>query len=264
MTPFHRVDERPHEPGPSPWWTESWDIEFVAPDGALGGFVHLARMPNQRRVWCWVYVLRADGTVVVRDHDVPLSSAHPLLARSEGLWCELVCELPFTHWSIGVEAFGVRLDDPLDGLRGEIGTRIPVGLELEWETDPPNVADPADAAGVPSGAGYERAGRVRGDVLLGDEVIAFDGAGVLRHVWGELDRPDAWRGAWCAWTDGGWSFHGDVPSGPGTRAVFDAVIPLTPAPLMAGAVLTRSLIAVSDAGARIGFGMRTVVQVAPD
>jgi hypothetical protein len=174
------AEEGRHDPGAERWWEECWDFDFVAPDGELGGFVRFALYPNQRRAWCWVYVLRADGTVVVRDHDVPAPTRANLLARSEALWCELVCETPMEHWSIGVEAFGVRLDDAYDGLRGEIGTRLPVGLELEWEA-----AGHAVAAEEPFG--YSHVGRVLGDVLLGDEVIPFEGDGTRLHTWGVRD-----------------------------------------------------------------------------
>ena len=30
--------------------------------------------------------------------------------RTEGLWAELLCETPGEHWTLGLEAFGVRLD----------------------------------------------------------------------------------------------------------------------------------------------------------
>ncbi len=185
-------DEGRHDAGPEPWWEESWGLDFVAPDGALGGFVRLALHPNRRRAWCWVYVADADGTVVVRDHDVPLPPAHALLARSDGLWCELVCETPMEHWSIGVEAFGVRLDDPLDGVRGERGLRLPVGLDLEWESTG------AAQERIAASSGYAQPGLVHGDVLLADDVLAFTGVGLRTHGWGPPRWWTAgWHSLWC-------------------------------------------------------------------
>ena len=35
-----------------------------------------------------------------------------LEVRADGLWGELMCETPLEHWSYGLEAFGVALDDP--------------------------------------------------------------------------------------------------------------------------------------------------------
>ena len=50
------------------------------------------------------------GPVVVRDHEVPLPR-QGLEVRAEGLWCELWCETPLEHWTYGLEAFAVQLDD---------------------------------------------------------------------------------------------------------------------------------------------------------
>jgi hypothetical protein len=220
-----RALERRHVAGSQPWWEESWSLDFAAPDGSLGGFIRIALLPNRSRAWCWVYVVRDDGTVVVRDHDVPLPPANALLARSEALWCEMVCETPMEHWSYGVEAFGVRLDEPSDALHGEVGTRLPVGLELEWERAVPPVATDTDtntdtesAARGDDGGRYEQPGIVHGDVLLGDEVIPFDGTGVRAHAWGEhaWSRP-ASRVAWA--TDAGAALV--VATEPALEATFD-------------------------------------------
>jgi hypothetical protein len=186
-----RADEGRHVAGEDQWWEECWDFEFAADDAMFGGFVRIALYPNQRRAWCWVYVLRSDGTVVVRDHDVPMPPSSTLLARADALWCELVCEVPMEHWSIGVEAFGVRLDDAYDGLRGEIGTRLPVGLDLEWE------ASAGASVAADGDIGYQQIGRVHGDVLLADEVIALEGDGIRRHTWGARDWSSPWQHVRC-------------------------------------------------------------------
>ena len=96
----------------------------------------------------------------MRDHDVP-PPRQGLEIRAEGLWCELFCETPGDHWTCGLEAFAVRLDTPDDALRagGEIGERVPVGLDLEWEA--PEI--------------------VHGDVLVGREQWTIDGARPLRR-----------------------------------------------------------------------------------
>jgi len=71
-----------------------------------------------------------DGVVVVRDREVPRARGAVLEFRADGLWVDFVCETPDEHWSFGLEAFGLRVDDPAR----EIGDRIPVGFDLEWET----------------------------------------------------------------------------------------------------------------------------------
>ena len=174
-----------HPPGGGAWWNESWYFDFAAADGSIGGYVRIGLYPNQQRAWCWVYIVDAEGTIVVRDHDVPFPKPESLLARSDGLWCELICETPMEHWSIGVEAFGVRLDDPLDSYSGEIGTRMPVGLELEWETIAPAFHYPYPPE-YPS-MHYQHTGKVHGLILLGDETIEFDGFGERDHSYGDRD-----------------------------------------------------------------------------
>jgi hypothetical protein len=200
MLPVTAVDERRHEPGAHRLWGEAWYVDFSQADptdrgdanGVLGGFVRLGLYPNLGRAWWWAYLATSEGLVVVRDHDVPLPRASALEVRSEGLWGELTCETPLEHWSFGMEAFGLVIEDPLEALQpgGEIGKRVPVGLDLEWEAIGPPFEHPH--ANQPRGR-YQHAGRVRGEFLVGEERIAIDGMGERDHSWGELDW---WRSPW--------------------------------------------------------------------
>jgi hypothetical protein len=177
--------ERPHPPGPGATWQEWWSLDFTRDDG-FGGFLRVARYPNARLAWFWAYVVTPDGggPIVVRDHDVTLPRNDTLELRADGLWADNTCETPFEHWTYGLEAFGVRLDDPADALTGEIGERLPVGWDLEWEVLAPPYTEAH--AGV---TGYEQAGIVHGEVLLARERIEFDGHGTRAHGWGH----DVWR-----------------------------------------------------------------------
>ena len=130
-----RADERAHEPGASSWWWETWHLDAATDDG-IGLSVRLACAPALGVAWWWTHLVLPDlpGPVVVRDHEVGLPR-QGLEVRADGLWGELTCETPFEHWTYGLEAFGVRLDEPADALRGEIGERMPVGLDIEWEVE---------------------------------------------------------------------------------------------------------------------------------
>jgi hypothetical protein len=138
------------------------------------------------------------GPVVVRDHDVPLPRGG-LEVRADGLWGEQVCETPFEHWTYGLEAFGVALDDPDDSLRGEIGERLAVGFDLEWEVDP--------AAGDihPCGGalqGYAQFGAVHGELLLGRSRVEIDACALRSHRWGVPRWNEPASSYWMCGDDG--------------------------------------------------------------
>jgi hypothetical protein len=147
-----------------------WLLDFVGdiPDSAddsIAGFVRLELREAERIAWYWTYLVGVPGiagVIVVRDHEV-LLPRQGLEIRADGLWAELTCETPREHWTFGLESFGVRLDDGADALRPgeEIGERVAVGLDIEWEVG---------AAGPPAGV-------VHGDVLVGRERFELDGTG---------------------------------------------------------------------------------------
>jgi hypothetical protein len=199
-------DERRHPSNDEELWGESWYFDFAARDGSVGGYVRLGLYPNQGVAWWWATCVRpGEPTVLVRDHEAPLPSAAALELRSEGLWAEITCETPLEHWSIGMEAFGVALDDPADAYRGERGTRLPFGMDLEWEAFGPIYEYPEPMTR------YEQACMVHGEVLVGDERLPIDAVGERDHSWGVRDW---WAIPWC-WTSGrlddGTAFHASKP-----------------------------------------------------
>ncbi len=141
-----------------------WLLDFAAgPGDPVAGFVRLELHDDV--AWYWAYLVGVpgvDGVLAVRDHEV-LLPRQGLEIRADGLWAELICETPHEHWTFGLESFGVRLDDPADALRprGEIGDRVAVGLDLEWEV----------------GVGGPPSGIVHGDVLVGRARFEIDGDG---------------------------------------------------------------------------------------
>jgi hypothetical protein len=194
-------DEGRHRPDDDRWWSESWYFDFAARDGSLGGYVRLGFYPNQKVAWWWAYLVGADRPLIaLRAHEVPFPK-RGLEVRDEGLWACLTAETPNDHWSVGMEAFAVSLDDPLDAYRGERGDRVAFGLDLEWEA----VAPVFDYPGVTR---YEQSCNVYGEILVGEERIIFDGPGQRDHSWG---RRDWWELNWC-WTAGaladGRRYHG--------------------------------------------------------
>jgi len=188
------ADEQRHPPGPHPLWEESWYFDFASPDGSLGGYVRLGVVPRDGVTWFWAALAgRGRPLVTLRDHEVEPPRGRALEARASGLWVDLVCETPLQHWSVGLEAFGVALDDPAEAYRGERGDPTALGLDLEWEA-----SDVPVGGQGPGGEGYGQACAVHGDVLVGRERIAFDGAGWRTHAWGPRDW---WAGSW-SWAAG--------------------------------------------------------------
>jgi hypothetical protein len=200
-------DEGRHPPGTSPLWGESWSFEFFQGDGSVGGYVRLGVYPGRGVAWYWAYLAGPGRPVVaVRDHEVAPPRGRSLEVRAEGLWSMITCETPHEHWTVGLEAFAVAMDDPADAYRGERGDPVPLGYDLEWERAAPVFR----YTGWPAGSsGYHQACEVHGEVLVGDERIEIDGWGERGHTWGEED--------W--WAGPGWSAGGRLGDG----TVFHAV-----------------------------------------
>ena len=142
----------------------TWRLEFAGPDGTRGS-VEL-ELPLTGRARVRGAPLRPGarrGVIVVRDDDVHPPKGRLLEIRADGLWAELVCETPGEHWGFGLEAFGLRFADEEEAARSDVGERLAVGLDLEWEV--PNL--------------------VHGELLVGRDRIPFDGTGTFT----ETDRP---------------------------------------------------------------------------
>ena len=159
----------------------AWHLDFALDDG-FAGFVRLELREAEKVAWYWTYLVGVpgvEGIVVVRDHEVPLprQARASLEIRADGLWAELWCETPGEHWTFGLEAFGVRLDTAEEALRpgGEIGERVPVGLDLEWEA--PDAGDDSEATGGERSVESTHEGVVHGDVLVGRERWTIDARG---------------------------------------------------------------------------------------
>lgn len=227
---------------PDPSWErrhpglrEHWSFDFCAADAGLGGFVGLTLHPPPRPVaWYWAALVGTGRPyLLVRDLEIEVPRRPDSFdVRAEGLWADVNCETPFDHWSLGLEAFGVAMDDPDEALGDERGHRIGLGLDLEWEA----VAEIAGGEGD-----YAQPCNVHGEILVGVgsavETIAFEGHGWRRHTWGAPGAvgPEAehLRGR----LDDGTPFSLEAPDDPPDREIlFRAPLRLDDA-----AILERSL-----------------------
>lgn len=213
-------DEARHEPGAEQLWQESWYFDFTAPDGSIGGWIRLGLYPNLGVAWYHAFVCGPGRpTVAVSDLHVPLP-ASTLEVRTHGLWAEHVGTHPLERWQLANEAHGVAVDDPGELYRpdGGRGDPVPMGLDLEWETD----GEPYHYVHTTR---YEIPCLVHGEVLVGSERIELDGYGQRDHSWGVRDW---WQFGWV-WTagrlDDGTRFHASDIRVPDMRIGFGYLQP---------------------------------------
>lgn len=177
-------DERRHEDPGVPGWCEAWWFELVDPSERVG--VHLRLELRQGSASLWTAVAGPGRRLVTLvDHGLRAPAGRSLELRGPGVWAAPECETPLHHWSLGMEAFAVAVDDPWDALGEPLGERIGLGYDLEWELDEP----PLDLSGAGLAA-YEIACESHGEVLVGTERLLLEGPGHRGHEWGS----DGWRG----------------------------------------------------------------------
>jgi hypothetical protein len=175
------ADEGRHDAG----GVEQWSFTFE--DGGLAGQILLAlAVAEGRASFLFDGALGAFGRIVVADDAVPLPRpAAGLEIRADGLWASLLCETAFEHWSLGLEAFGLRRDEELGddppAWSDLVGERIPVGFDLEWELRGP-------PARLVDGRGYCQPGTMFGELLVVRDRIEVEVACAREHVWDS--RPD--------------------------------------------------------------------------
>lgn len=177
-------------------WADVFELDFFAPDASFGGFVTMGLYPRSKRGWFWAVVVGDDRPlVIVVDDELPLPPAPNLEVRSSGIWTDLIPQVPLEHFTVGLEAFGVGIDDPEEVFKSLRGDRTPMGFDMEWETD---------GDGWPLlPSGFELPCRAHGEILLGHEEFDFDGLGTRRRWWGDDARrsaPGMWLSGW--WDDG--------------------------------------------------------------
>jgi len=188
---WNPADEGRHDDAPG---IESWGFEFGGPQ-ATGRVRLTLDVAHGRAGFVADLLLARPGRIVVADESVALPRPQAgLEIRADGLWASLCCETPFEHWSLGLEAFGLRLDpgpvvetadaddaDEVDAAAGAwdelVGERLALGFDLEWELRGP--PEP-----LSDGGGYAQVGVLFGEVLVERDRIEIDGPAVRDHWWG--------------------------------------------------------------------------------
>ena len=133
-------------------------------------------------------VVIGDGRpIVISDVDIPLPKATGWEIRTSGLWADHVCEQWYQHWSYGLEAFALAIDEPNELLGSARGDRVPLGWELEFEASEPPVLEPGPS---PDGDGwYRQLGIAHGLLLSADGEREIEGRALRSHRWGAATFP---------------------------------------------------------------------------
>jgi ecdysteroid kinase len=175
-------DEGRHEPGPEPLWNESWYFDVIAPDGQLGAYVRIGLYPNLDRCWYTAFVCGPDRpTVAVVDFAAPLPPHRGLHTETAALRADHICPVAFEFFRATLDATGEAHGDPGALLRGEPGHRVPVSLDLTWETDGEPYAYRLTTR-------YEIPCRVSGSITVDGETFRLtDAPGQRDHSWGLRD-----------------------------------------------------------------------------
>ncbi len=118
-------------------------------------------------------VLAADGIPVPR-------SGWEL--RTSGLWADHNCETPYQHWSYGLEAFALAVDEHTELLGRGYGERTPLGWELDFEASDEVTPIDRSSTGLD---GYAQSGRLHGLVQFADGEAEVDGAASRWRWWGD-------------------------------------------------------------------------------
>jgi hypothetical protein len=198
------ADEHRHSPGGEQLWNESWYFDVVTDDRTLGAYVRLGLYPNLGVSWITAIVCGPQRpTVAVIDFQAPLPTADQLAVTSADTRTELSCEAELERYRVQLVATGMQYDDASALLRREVGTPVPIELDLVWETQGEPYAYRITTR-------YEIPCAVHGTLTVGGQKLVLSGPGQRDHSWGPRDW---WSAEWM-WSagrlDDGTRFHAVV------------------------------------------------------
>jgi hypothetical protein len=159
-----------------------FDLEWNAPGSAGLLRLEIDLVHGVSRVGIVLDVVGAASVAMVAvDLPVPVGN---LELRGPAVWLELRCETPLDHWTVGLEAFGVTVDDGQLITAETRGALTPMGLDLDLDTVAPGPRGHDQGLEVPV--------RVHGEVLIGAAGMEIDGTGVRWRGGGDVP-PDPAR-----------------------------------------------------------------------
>jgi hypothetical protein len=153
--------------------TEAWWWWGHSPAADAGVFVGLQL--RGRRFDYWAGVVREGEPYLLIEELDSTGLRVGLEIKPPEMWADHQCDVPYRQWSLGNEAHGVLLDDPLEALRRVYGTPVAAAFDVEWFSQ---------VEATPIAGGYEQVGEFDARIELVDSAIAVRGPAHRVHVWG--------------------------------------------------------------------------------
>lgn len=109
--------------------------------------------------------------------------------RTSGLWADHNCETALEHWSYGLEAFALAIDEPAELLGRGYGDRTPLGWELDFEATEAvtPIGESSTSLAGSDLEGYAQPGRLHGLVQFADGEVEVDDVATRWRWWGRGD-----------------------------------------------------------------------------
>lgn len=195
-------EEKAHQPGDEPLWSESWYWDFADEGQGLGGWIRLGLIPHQGHAWINALICGPDmPTVALLDFRAPLP-VDPNALSSDGIEMRHGATVPLQQYRVEISGPAQSFEDPAALLRGEPGRPSRLAMDLTWTT-----------AGTPYAyritSRYEIPCTVSGSVTVDDRT--FD----VHAVVGQRDHSNGVRDWWSmdwVWSalhlDDGTHLHG--------------------------------------------------------
>ena len=177
------AEEAEHVPSSEdPLWNESWYFDAMTPDGSIGMYARIARLPNQGRGnFIGGIFQRGKAPITLVDMNAPLQPSETLVQRlaTERLSVETRCLDPLTTFAIKINGTGTSFEDPSAPLRGEVGADVPdIAVDLEYQTRGQPYNKRAQTR-------YEVPCTVDGTIRIGSDVLQLRAVpGERNHSWG--------------------------------------------------------------------------------
>jgi hypothetical protein len=184
------ADDYPHPVGPESNFNESMYFHFHDPVARLGGFLRLAKRPNEGRGERTVCLYLPDGSVAFGFARPDVGADESFLGA--GLAVEIVEPFALVRvtfdGAVHVLTDPAALADPKKALSSTPATNLTVTLDFRAVAPP--FAETFDGDGESFAPNhYEQLIRARGRVVLGGSVTEVDGFGLRDHSWG----PRSWQ-----------------------------------------------------------------------